>query len=48
MEKIVIEYKKISAFEFLNVSEIEKYEVFVQNKDSDGNTIEELEILYLL
>lgn len=48
IEKIVIEYKKISAFEFLNVSEIEKYEVFIQNKDREGNSIEDLEILYLL
>lgn len=48
MEKIVIEYKKISAFEFLNISEIEKYEVFIKNKDQDGNIVEELEILYLL
>lgn len=48
MERIVIEYKKISSFEFLYPSEIEKYEVFIKNKDADGNTIEELEILYLL
>jgi len=46
MEKVVIEYKKLAKFEFINVSQIEKYEIFYYDNENKKN--EKMEILYLL